>query len=99
MIDNSETLCVQVSPVLEGEESSDLVGLFNIPQLEQLVEVATSDSDQQIIEVSCHTVSHRASQHPSLTANVCINVSLVDDAHPFVQLSITPRLILVSLNP
>lgn len=99
-VDNSETLCVQVSPVLEGGESADLVGLFNIFQLEQLVEIATSDSDQRIIEVACHPVSQRTSSpHSSLAVNVCFNVSLVDDAHPFVQLSIMPRLILTNRLP
>ena len=99
-IDNSETLCVQVSPVLEGDEGTDLVGLFNLPHLEQLVELATSEAERQIIEVSCHPVSHRSSSpHPSLTANVCCDVSLVDDAHPFVQLSIMPRLILTNKLP
>eukprot|EP00804_Cyclotella_cryptica_P002353 CCRYP_004076-RE/>CCRYP_004076-RE protein AED:0.10 eAED:0.10 QI:4221/1/1/1/0.94/0.78/19/1152/1666 len=99
-IDNSETLCVQVSPVLEGDNDTDLVGMFNLPILEQLVELATSEAEGQIIEVSCHPVSHRpSSPHPSLAANVCCDVSLVDDAHPFVQLSIMPRLILTNKLP
>ena len=98
-VDNSETLCIQVSPILEGS-STDLVGMFNIFQLEQLVEMATSDCNQQFIEVSCHPVSQRSSSpHSSLAVNVCFNVCLVDDAHPFVQLSITPRLILTNRLP
>jgi hypothetical protein len=98
-VDNSETLCVQVSPVLEGGECT-LVGMFNIFQLEQLVEMATSDAEQSVIEVACHPISQRSSSpHSSLAVNVCFNVSLVDDAHPFVQLSIMPRLILTNKLP
>lgn len=98
--DDSETLCIQVSPVFENGESADLVGMFNIFQLEQLVEMATSDSGQRIIEVACHPLSQRTSSpHASLAMNVCFNVSLVDEAHPFVQLSIMPRLILTNRLP
>ena len=100
-VDNSETLCVQVSPVLEGgHNNSDLIGMFNIFQLEQLVEIATSDANEQIIEVSCHPSSQRSSSpNPSLAVNICFNVSLVDNAHPFVQLSLMPRLILTNKLP
>lgn len=99
-VDNSETLCVQVSPVLEGGESTDLLGMFNIFQLEQLVEMATSDAEQRVIEVACHPISQRGSSpHSSLAVNVCFSVALVDEAHPFVQLSIMPRLILTNKLP
>ena len=99
-VDNSETLCVQVSPVLEGDICTDLVGMFNIFQLEQLVEMATSDGDQHVIEVVCHPVSQRSSApHSSLAVNICFNVSMVDEAHPFVQISLMPRLILTNRLP
>jgi hypothetical protein len=99
-VDNSETLCVQVSPVLEGDVGTDMVGMFNIFQLEQLVEMATSDAGQRVIEVICHPLSQRSSSpYSSLAVNICFNVLLVDDAHPFVQLSIRPRLILTNKLP
>ena len=97
-VDTSETLCIQVSPVLEGSDNTGLVGMFNFPPLERLVEIATSGQSRRVIEVAC-SPSSRATHGNSLTANICLKVSLVSDAQPFVELFIEPRAILKNRLP
>ena len=97
-IDTSETLCVQVSPVLDGSDKFDLVGMFNLPHFERLVQLATPDETRIIIEVSCSPAT-RDSHVSSLVTNVCCKVSLVDGSHPFVQLFIEPRVALMNKLP
>ncbi|KAL9187273.1 hypothetical protein ACHAXT_001376 [Thalassiosira profunda] len=96
-VDASETLCVQISPILE-DSSNSLVGMFNLPHLERLVEIATSEQNRRIIEVSC-SPSSRGSRSSSLAANICCKVSLVDGSHPFVELFIEPRAVLKNRLP
>ncbi|KAL7555198.1 hypothetical protein ACHAWF_018915 [Thalassiosira exigua] len=97
-VDASETLCVQISPVLEGSHGTSLVGMFNLPPLERLVEIATSDDSRKIIDVVCSPAS-RGSRSSSLAAKICCKVSLVDNAHPFVELFIEPRAVLKNKLP
>ena len=95
---SSETLCIQVSPLL-GNESSDLAGMFNLPPLERLVAMASSlDGKRRIIEVTCSPTSH-GSRASSLTTHVSFNVSLIDGNHAFIELSITPRAVLKNRLP
>mmetsp|Transcript_4276 Transcript_4276/g.8218 ORF Transcript_4276/g.8218 Transcript_4276/m.8218 type:complete len:3387 (-) Transcript_4276:172-10332(-) len=95
-LDTSETLCIQISPVLE--DSNSIMGMFNLPAMERLVEIATSDERKEIIEVACSPVT-RGNRSSSLAANICCKVSLVDGAHPFVELFIEPRVILKNKLP
>lgn len=57
VIDTSETMCLQLSPVLQNSDTYGLVGMFNLPPLDRLVEMATSDETKRIIEVSCSPAS------------------------------------------
>mmetsp|Transcript_2476 Transcript_2476/g.5220 ORF Transcript_2476/g.5220 Transcript_2476/m.5220 type:complete len:2925 (-) Transcript_2476:1534-10308(-) len=97
-IDTSETLCLQISPVLENSDNVGLAGMFNLPPLESLVEIATSDESRRIIEVACSPIS-RGNPCSSLAANICCKVSLVDGSHPFIELFIEPRAILKNKLP
>jgi len=100
MIDTSETLCLQISPVLKETNDFALAGMFNLPPLDRLVEIATSSQGEarRVIEVSC-SPSTRARNLSSLVANVCCKVTLVDGAHPFVQLFIEPRVVMTNRLP
>jgi vacuolar protein sorting-associated protein 13A/C len=96
---SSETLCVQVSPVLGGYNDSGLLGLFNLPPIERLVAMASSpDEKRRIIEVTC-TPASRGSHASSLTAHISFNVSLIDGNHAFIELLITPRAVLKNKLP
>lgn len=97
-VDTSETLCLQVSPILEDADNVGLVGMFNLPPLDRLVEIATSDDGRRTIEVVC-SPSSRGNRTSSLAVNICCKVSLVDDSHPFVELFIEPRAILQNKLP
>lgn len=97
---SSETLCIQVSPVLnDGSRIGGLVGMFNLPPLERLVAMASSsDEKRRIIEVTC-SPSSRESRASSLTTHISFNVSLIDGDHAFIELSITPRAVLKNKLP
>ena len=100
-IDSSETLCLQVSPVLKEESDttgSGLIGLFNLPPLQSLVTIAKSDETRRTTQVIC-SPSSRGDRSSSLAANICCKVSLVDSSHPFVELFIEPRAVIVNKLP
>jgi len=94
-VDNSETLCLQISPVLDDPDGVELVGMFNLPPL---VNIATSNESRSVTEVAC-SPSSRANRSSSLAANIRCKVSLVEGSHPFVELFIEPRAILSNKLP
>lgn len=97
---SSETLCIQVSPILgDGSNGGGLVGMFNLPPMERLVAMASSsEGKRRIIEVTC-SPSTRESRASSLTTHISLNVSLIDGLHAFIELSITPRAVLMNKLP
>lgn len=95
-LDTSETLCIQMSPVLED---SALVGMFNLPHFDSLVKIASSDESKTNIEVICSPASSPGNRTSSLSANISCCVSLVDGSHPFVELFIEPRAIIKNKLP
>lgn len=99
--DTSETLCLQLSPVLEEDdtESVGLVGMFNLPSLHSLVEIAKSDETRRVTQVICSPSSRGNNRSSSLAANICCKVSLVDRSLPFVELFIEPRVVLQNKLP
>ena len=58
-----------ISPVLDESGVASLVGMFNLPPMERLVEIATSYENRRLVEVTCSPVS-RGSNIASLSFNV-----------------------------
>ena len=95
----SESLCVQISPVLDESGVASLFGMFNLPPMERLVEIATSYDNKRLIEVTCSPISRGGNNIASLSFNVRCDVSLVNNSRPFVNMTIEPRLILQNRLP
>ncbi len=91
-VDTSATLCIQISPVFQDSDDAELFGMFNLPSFQRLLGMTRTD-DRRVIEVVCSPAS-RTSRSSSLGANIRCKVTLVDEAHPFVELFIEPRVIL-----
>ena len=97
-VDTSETLCLQITPVLEESVGSGLFGLFNMPPLDHLIKIATSDDRKRVITVAC-SPSSRHTRVSSLSVNICCKVSLVGNCRPFVELFVEPRVIMQNKMP
>jgi hypothetical protein len=97
-VDTSETLCLQISPILEESCGGGLFGLFNMPPLEHLIKIAASDDRRRVLTVVC-SPSYRHTKVPSLAVNICCKVSLVGNTRPFVELFVEPRLIMQNKLP
>ncbi len=93
IVDTSETLCLQISPVLKESGGSGLFGLFNVPPLDHLIRIGTSDDRRRVLTVVCSPSNHHT-RVSSLAVNICCKVSLVRDCHPFVELFIEPQVIM-----
>lgn len=97
-IDTSATLCLQMSPVFQISDDAELFGMFNLPSFQRLLGITRTESSRRVIEVVCSPAS-RTSRNSSLGANISCKVTLVDEAHPFVELFIEPRVILRNSMP
>jgi len=93
-VDSIENIQIQLIPVTN--DNSELFGTLIVPPLQQLINM-TGPGKDTVFEVSCS--NWKETPFPSLVANVRTNVSFTGDSHPFIQLLIEPRAIMVNKLP
>ncbi|KAL7469473.1 hypothetical protein ACHAXS_009736 [Conticribra weissflogii] len=93
-VDSNKNIQIQLVPMTN--DNSDLFGTLIIPPLQELMNMMGSGKDN-VVEVSCSDV--KDTTFPPLIASVRTKVSFTGDPHPFIQLLIEPRAIMVNKLP
>ena len=100
----------KASASLVGKKGSFRWGALSLPPIHKLVQIATSNKTFESIEVMCSMPTSemhlRAVGHPmhknqkdSICIQISVKITLVDQAHPFVEVYIQPRAILQNKLP
>mmetsp|Transcript_25326 Transcript_25326/g.37849 ORF Transcript_25326/g.37849 Transcript_25326/m.37849 type:complete len:1135 (-) Transcript_25326:532-3936(-) len=105
---NERVLILQISPVLDetkSENTESLCGSFCVPPMNELVALATSESQMSSYEVFCYPSSRGqdkntiVQQQNPMVAQITLKVSLVQDCYPFVEFFLQPRAVIENKMP